>query len=146
MFNPIIDIDRRIEDLQRLKNNYQNMPFQQPINVYNNVNTQNSLFEARFLDENEKVDEILVKNKTAFIDRLNGKLTIKEINGNIEEFELIVPKTEQELKIEELEKKVKEYEQLYATNNEKYGPNNDDNEPNEPTTKNVGRTILKKSQ
>lgn len=112
MYNPIelSRIDRQIEDLQRLKASYQNMP-QQPIN--NIINTPapmstQPIFEAKFTTENPA--DIFVANKTAFIDLKNGKLTIKEIDGEIKEYFLILPKDEKDLKIENLERKLREME------------------------------------
>lgn len=119
MYNPVelSRIDRQIEDLQRLKANYQNMP--QPINNIINTPTTNNpiLFEAKFTTENPA--DIFVSNKTAFIDLKNGKLTIKEVDGEMKEYFLILPKDEKDLKIENLERKLKEMENKinnYSTN------------------------------
>ena len=49
-------------------------------------------------------------NKTAFIDLKNGKLSIKETDGEIKEYFLILPKDEKDLKIENLERKLREME------------------------------------
>ena len=105
-------IDKQIEELQKLKNSYA----QQPINIFNNNNTSQNDFKAQYLNENEKVDEIFVQCKTAFIDLKNGVLSIKETNGDITTYEIILPKDEKDLKIEELERKLKEYEQSSTTN------------------------------
>jgi len=120
MYNPIelSRIDRQIEDLQRLKASYQNMP-QQPINNIINTPTPVStqpIFEAKFTTENPA--DIYVANKTAFIDLKNGKLTIKEIDGEMKEYFLILPKDEKDLKIENLERKIREMETKinYSTN------------------------------
>lgn len=111
-FNQQISIDKinqQIAELERMKNGFQTIP--QPItNVINTGNSQNIDFEARILNENEKPNEILIQRKTAFIDLKNGKLSIKEMNGDIKEYELVLPKTADQLKIEELERKLKEYE------------------------------------
>ena len=72
-------------------------------------------FEARILNENEKPDEILIQRKTAFIDFKNGVLSIKELNGEIKSYKIELPKTPEQLKIEELERKLKEYEQSNNT-------------------------------
>jgi len=112
MYNPveISRIDRQIEDLQKLKASYQTMP--QPINNIITTPTANAvtqpLFEARFTNENPA--DIFVQNKTAFIDLKNGKLSIKEPDGELKEYFLILPKDEKDLKIENLEKKLKEME------------------------------------
>ena len=78
MYNPIDiqRIDRQIEDLQRIKANYQQMS-QPAVPINNIINTQNQpIFEAKFTNENPS--DIYVQNKTAFIDLKNGILTIKE--------------------------------------------------------------------
>lgn len=105
-------IDRQIEDLQRMKASYQGLGMQPPINniITTPTPTQSikPLFEARFSSENPS--EVLVQNKTAFIDLKNGKLSIKEVDGEIKEYFLILPKDEKDIKIENLESKLKEME------------------------------------
>ena len=120
MYNPmdISRIDRQIDELQRLKSNYQAM--QQPQQPINNIITSQPmtptqpvapLFEAKFTNENPA--DILVHNKTAFIDLKNGKLTIKELDGELKEYGLILPKDEKDIRIEELETKMKKLEESY---------------------------------
>lgn len=119
--NPMERIDNQIKELQNLKKSYQNMP-QQPMNVFNvNATTPQIDFEARILNENEKPSEIIVTRKTAFIDLKNGVLSIKEINGDIKEYKIILPKDEKDLKIEELERRINELSTInqYSTANEK---------------------------
>lgn len=82
----------------------------QPIQNIINTNSQNIEFEAKFLNENEEVENIPVTRRTAFISPKNGYLKIKELNGDITTYELIVPKDEKDLKIEGLEKTIKEME------------------------------------
>lgn len=109
MYNPVElnRIDRQIEDLQRLKASYQSMP--QPINNIINTPPQvQPVFEARFTTENPS--DIYVQNKTAFIDLKNGKLSIKEPDGELKEYFIILPKDEKDLKIENLERKIREME------------------------------------
>jgi hypothetical protein len=107
MYNPDISrIDRQIEDLQRIKANYQSLG-QAPIN--NIINTQNQpIFEAKFTTENPS--DIYVQNKTAFINLKNGILTIKEPDGEIKEYGIILPKDEKDIRIEQLERKIQEME------------------------------------
>lgn len=115
--NPMDRIDNQIRELENLKKGYQNLP-QQPTNIFNvGNNTPQINFEARILEENEKPEEILVQRKTAFIDLKKGLLSIKEINGDIKEFKIELPKTPEQLKIEELERKVKDYEYELSTIN-----------------------------
>ena len=112
MYNPmeINRIDRQIDELQRLKASYQQMSSApQPINnIINTPQPQQPLFEARFTTENPS--DIYVQNKTAFIDLKNGRLSIKEVDGEIKEYFLLLPKDEKDLRIESLEMKLKEME------------------------------------
>ena len=117
MYNPmeIQRIDRQIEDLQRLKTNMQSMGVgaQQPINniitTPQSVIPQQPIFEAKFTTENPS--DILITNKTAFINLKDGKLSIKEVDGELKEYFLIMPKDEKDLKIESLENKLKKMEE-----------------------------------
>lgn len=137
--NPMLDIDRRIEDLQNLKRNYQ-----QPITNIINTTPNQSEFEARYIGENENVNEIFIQKKTAFISLKNGKLYIKEINGDIATYDLIIPKTPEQLKIEELERRLEEYE--HRTNNENGESTGSNFANDESTAKATSSTILKKSK
>lgn len=105
--NPIDRIDNQMKELENLKRNYQNSQTQ-PIQNIINTNGSQIDFEARILNENEKPDEILIQRKTVFIDLKNGVLSIKELNGEIKSYKIELPKTPEQLKIEELEKQNKE--------------------------------------
>lgn len=133
-------INQQIAELERLRNNFQTMqPIQNIINTNSNIE-----FEARFLKENENPEDILIQRKTAFISLENAKLHIKEINGDITSYEIVIPKTPEQLKIEELERKLSEYE--HRANNEVNESSTNDIESNESTTKSTSRTISKKSE
>lgn len=138
-------IDMQIRELERLKQGYAQT--QQPIQNIINTNGSNIEFEARFLNENEKVEEILVQRKTCFISPQNGFIKIKELNGNITTYDLVIPKTPEQLKIEELERRLEKYEHEYVgTNNEINESTTDDIKSNESSTKTNSRTISKKSE
>jgi DNA polymerase III sliding clamp (beta) subunit (PCNA family) len=62
------------------------------------------------IGKEEKPSEILIQRKTAFICLENSKLTIKELNGDIKEYKIEIPKTPEQLENEELKKKIKELE------------------------------------
>ena len=82
---------------------------QQPIqNIINTQMPLNNLFMAQFLKENEKVEEMFVNHKTAFIDLFKKELKIKDIDGTITTYGLILPKDEKDIRIEELEKQIQE--------------------------------------
>lgn len=102
------NIDRRIEELQRMKEQY-NKPIQPITQNFQIANPTMSDFEARFI-KNESVEDIFITKKTAFISLENKFLKIKDLSGNITSYELILPKDEKDLKIEELERRIKEME------------------------------------
>lgn len=109
MYNPdLIRIDRQIEDLQRMKNAYQNMSQPAPINNIINTQQNQTIFEAKFTNENPS--DIFVSVKTAFIDLKNGVLTVKEPDGEMKQYGIVLPKDEKDLKIESLEQKIQEME------------------------------------
>ena len=135
MYNPIDvqRIDRQIEDLQRMKASFQNMGMGQP--PINNIITTpqpqqapQPIFEAKFTSENPS--DILVTNKTAFINLKDGKFSIKEVDGEIKEYFLILPKDEKDLKIENLESKLREMEMKFNEYSKSNEPINQKQEPN----------------
>ena len=88
---------------------FNNFKEQQPIqNIFTNQMPLNNLFMAQFLKENEKVEEMFVNHKTAFIDLFKKELKIKDIDGTITTYGLILPRDDKDKKIEELEKQIQE--------------------------------------
>lgn len=106
--NPIDKIDSQMRELENLKKTYQNNQPQQPMNVFNVGNSPQVDFEARMVGKDVKPDEIPVQRKTAFICLENALLSIKDVDGNITEYKIEIPKTPEQLKIEELEKQNQE--------------------------------------
>lgn len=104
----------------------ENQPTQPIQNIINTQMPLNSLFMAQYLKENERAEEMFVNHKTAFIDLKNKELKIKEVNGDITTYELVLPKDEKDLKIEMLEKQIKDLKEMFtyesngnvSTNNE----------------------------
>ena len=101
-------LSRQRDEIDNLMRMYQGQP---PMNVFNVGNSTPLEFEARFIDKEEKPSEIIVQRRTAFISLDNAKLTIKELNGDIKEYDIIIPKTPEQLENEELRKKVKDLEE-----------------------------------
>lgn len=117
---------------------------QQPIqNIINTQMPLNNLFMAQFLKENEKVEEMFVNHKTAFIDLFKKELKIKDIDGTITAYGLILPKDEKDEKIEELEKQIKELKGMII-NEQSNGNVYADNESTEQTS-NGGKSSNTKS-
>ena len=103
----IDNLTRQREKIDDMLKSYQQPP---PMNVFNVGNTQID-FEARMIGKDEKPSDIMIQRKTAFISLDNGLLTIKEINGDIKEYKLEIPKTKEQIENEELKQKVKELEE-----------------------------------
>ena len=101
------NLTRQREKIDDMIRNYQQPT---PMNVFNVGNNQVD-FEARLIGKDEKPGEIMVQRKTAFISLDNATLTIKEVNGDIKEYEIVIPKTPEQIENEELKKKVKELEE-----------------------------------
>ena len=108
-----------INQLYRQKENIENMITQYAQNlqqppVQNIINTSNNTSDTdvKYLNNNEDVSNIIINKKTLFIDEKNSKILIKETDGTISKvYNIIVPKDEKDLKIEELENKLKELEE-----------------------------------
>ena len=96
--------------------NYGYMPQmerQQPIqNIINTQLPMNNMFMAQMLKQNEKVEELFVNQKTAFIDIYRKELKIKEIDGTVTTYGIIMPKDEKDEKIELLEKQIQDLKEL----------------------------------
>lgn len=98
-----------VDNLLRKRNEIDEMlKYQQPTNVFN-MGTQCD-FEARMITKDDNPNEILVTRKTAFICLENALLTIKEVNGDIKEYKLEIPKTPEQIENEELKAKIAELE------------------------------------
>lgn len=81
---------------------------QQPMNVFN-VGSQCD-FEARMLTKDDNPQEIIVQRKTAFICLENALLTIKEVNGDIKEYPIVLPKTPEQIENEQLREQIAKLE------------------------------------
>lgn len=104
MNNYMLDnLKRKREEIDDMLKNYQ-----QPMNVFN-VGPQVD-FEARMITKDDKVEDIIVQRRTAFICLENALLTIKELNGDIKEYEIILPKTPEQIENERLKKRIEELE------------------------------------
>jgi hypothetical protein len=108
-----------MNQLYRQKDNIENMIAQysqgmmnQQAPVQNIINTSNSSdTEIKMVNKDEDINNIIVTKKTLFIDEYRNKISIKEIDGTISKtYDIIIPKDEKDLKIEELENKLKELE------------------------------------
>ena len=103
MIESLLRYRNQIDEM--LKNNSQ----PQPMNVFNVGGTQID-FEARMIGKDEKPNEIMVQRRTAFICLDNPKLTIKEVNGDLKEYKIEIPKTKEQIENDELRKRVKDLE------------------------------------
>lgn len=134
-FNPQGNIDRinnQIKELESLKTQFQNPPMQpqsmqQPITQnFQLASNQTTIdFEAKYIKDNEDISNIPINRRTAFIDLNKGMLSIKEVDGDVKEYPIILPKDEKDLKIEELEKKLSEMEMKLNANTQPIQPTNE---------------------
>lgn len=131
-----------INQLYRQKDNIENMIAQyaqgfgnQQPPVQNIINTSNSSdIDVRFLTQNEDISNIIISKKTLFIDENNSKISMKEVDGTISKvYNIIVPKDEKDLKIEELENKLKELEEKINVQSTKSDVSNNDVKPTSPS-------------
>ena len=108
-----------MNQLYRQKDNIENMIAQysqgimnQQAPVQNIINTSNSSdVEIKMLGKDDDMSNVIVTKRTLFIDEYKNKISLKEIDGTISKtYDILVPKDEKDLKIEELEKKLKELE------------------------------------
>lgn len=99
-----------VDNLLRKRNEIDDMlkSYQQPMNVFN-VGTQCD-FEARMITKDEVPSDILVNRKTAFICLENASLTIKEVNGDVKEYKIEIPKTPEQIENEQLREKIEQLE------------------------------------
>ena len=87
-------------------------PITQNFQISNPTNN-NGMFMARYLKPNEDINNIYIQDKTAFIDLTNKRLIIKEPQKEkLEEYEIVIPKDDKDIKIEELEKQVNELKEM----------------------------------
>ena len=108
-----------INQLYRQKENIENMitqyaqNLQPPVqNIINTSSNNSNEIDVKFLNNNEDIANIIINRKTLFIDEKNNKISLKETDGTISKYyDIIVPKDEKDLKIEELENKLKELEE-----------------------------------
>ena len=101
--------DRLLQYRNEIDELLRSQPNQQPMNVFN-MGANPMEFEARMISKNESPDEIMVQRRTAFICLENAKLTIKELNGDIKEYDIIIPKTPEQIENEKLKARIKELE------------------------------------
>jgi len=105
-----------MNQLYRQKENIENMINQYTAPqapVQNIINTSgNSDIDLKILKNNEDISNILVTKRTIFIDENNCKIAIKETDGTLSKvYDIIIPKDEKDIRIEELENKVRELEE-----------------------------------
>ncbi len=109
-----------MNQLYRQKDNIENMIAQysqgmmnQQAPVQNIINTTSSSndVEIKTIGKDDDISNIIVTKRTLFIDEFKNKISLKELDGTISKsYDIIVPKDEKDLKIEELENKLKELE------------------------------------
>lgn len=141
-------IDKQIEELNKLKNQYQ-QPQQQPTNLTQNFSfTPMNREVIKYANSIEDVQKDSVVGDTPYFSKDMKIVWIKNVSGDIKTYELneIVQKDDKDIQIEFLQAQLNELKGMI--NNAK--SNNDDvDEPIEskkPTNVSNGRTSTKKSK
>lgn len=103
--------NQMINQLMRQRDNIDNLigQYSQPqAPIQNFISTNGGTdFEAKVLTNGEDISNIMITKRTLFVDEKNKKVVIKETDGTIsKEYEIVVPKDEKDLKIEELEQEI----------------------------------------
>lgn len=136
-----------INQLYRQKDNIENMiaQYAQQPPVQNIINASgNTEYDVKFLNQNEDIANIIISKKTIFIDEKNSKISIKEIDGSISKvYNIIVPKDEKDLKIEELENKLKELEERVNVQSTKSNVSSNDVKSTSPSIVGTAKPIAK---
>ena len=113
-----------MNQLYRQKENIENMiaqytqglgvNTQPPVQNIINTNGNSSDIDVRFVKNGEDISNVIISKKTLFIDEGNAKISMKEIDGTISKsYDIVIPKDEKDIKIEELENKIKELEEKF---------------------------------
>jgi len=115
---------RQKDNIENMIAQYSNLQQQPP--VQNIINT-NSDIDVKFLNQDDDIANIIITKRTIFIDEPKSKISIKELDGTISKsYDIIIPKDEKDLKIEELENKIKELEGKINDRHEEHtSPSND---------------------
>ena len=94
-------------------NNPYLMREQQPIqNIFTGQMPNQTIFMAKYLKEGETPQETFVNTKTALISLSEKKLYIKELDGNITTYGLILPIDEKDKKIQDLETEINNLKEM----------------------------------
>lgn len=136
-----------INQLYRQKDNIENMiaQYAQQPPVQNIINAASgSDIDVKFLNQNEDIANIIISKKTLFIDEKNNKISMKEVDGSISKsYDIIVPKDEKDLKIEELENKLKELEERVNVQSTKSNVSSNDVKSTSPSIIGVTKPTAK---
>ena len=88
---------------------------QQPIqNIFTSQMPNQNLFMAKYLKEGETPQETFVNTKTALISLSKKELYIKELDGNITTYGIILPVDEKDAKIQALEEEVNNLKEMIS--------------------------------
>ena len=122
-------------------NNPYLMREQQPIqNIFTGQMPNQTIFMAKYLKEGETPQETFVNTKTALISLSEKKLYIKELDGNITTYGLILPIDEKDKKIQDLETEINNLKEMInnvaTTSNDE---TNDDITKSNTGIKKIGR-------
>lgn len=108
--------NQMMNQLMRQRDSIDNLisQYSQPQAPIQNIINQNGVdFEARILANGEDISNIIVNRKTLFVDEKNKKVLVKELDGTISKtYDIIIPKDEKDIKIEELQNEVNKLKEV----------------------------------
>jgi hypothetical protein len=141
-------IDKQIEDLTKLKNQYQ-QPLQQPTNLTQNFSfTPTNREIIKYVNSIEDVQKDIVVGDTPYFSKDMKIVWVKSLNGDIKTYELneIVQKDDKDIQIEFLQAQLNELKGMIG--NAKSNNDNVDEPIESKKSSNVsnGRTSTKKSK
>jgi len=147
-YNPQVSIDRinnQIADLEKMRQQLQQPPQQQPQAITQNFQLAPNNNGMKFVNTIEDVGKEIVYSDTPFFSKDMTVMWVKNTKGDIKSYELneIVPKDERDLLIDSLQMQVNELRKEMKKN-EQYVSDIDEPNKNEKSTSiSNGRTSKK---
>ena len=140
--NSIDRINTQINELEKMRNQLQQTPIQQPTNLTQNFQlapTNNDVI--RYANSIEDVARFVVIGDTPYFSKDMSVVWIKNTKGEIKTYELneIIPKDEKDIQIELLQAQIDELKE--GMNNNEQHSTNDIKPENEPNTKEYNEPV-----
>lgn len=147
-YNPQVSIDRinnQIADLEKMRQQLQQPPQQQPTNLTQNFQLVPNNTAIKYANNIDEVNREVVAGDTPYFSKDMSVVWIKNIKGDIKTYELseIVPKDERDLLIDSLQMQVNELRKEMKKNEQYVSDIDEPNKNEKPTSISNGRTSKK---